>query len=574
MRELLRYLRPYGGKVALAMGMIAVSTFCNLMLPTIMSRIVNDGVYNADFPYILRCCVQMLLVALLGLCSILMGVRTSSQVVAAFSADMRRDIFRKVSTLTFEEFGAMGTAALLTRSTHDVETVSWVASMLSGTVVTIPVLFLGGVLLALSKDVALSLILLCFIPTVFVAVVVIGRRIDPLWQKSDAYVDRQNDIMRERLWGIRVIRAFNREPYEQDRVAQATRVMAENIIKANTSMGVVSPLALFVFNAAAVLILYVGAGRMEALGAPAAGDIFAIIQYISLVMNGVVMAAFAIVMYPHAKVAAGRIAQVTGAESMGDGTEEKDVTFRGDVDFDHVTVRYQDADEPALRDIDIHIKAGQKVSVIGGTGSGKSTLVQLMLGFRLPTEGSIRFDGVDAGQWGRRTVRRNISAVLQKTAIYSGTVRDNLLMGNPAAGEAAMREAARIAQIGDFIDTLEAGYDHELVQAGKNLSGGQKQRLAIARAVLKNAPLYLFDDSFSALDFLTEARLRQELNERMAGHTRIVITQRVTSAMDSDVIFVMDQGRIVDRGRHQELMDRCAIYREIYASQTGGGDRR
>ena len=258
MRELLRYLRPYGGKVALAMGMIAVSTFCNLMLPTIMSRIVNDGVYNADFPYILRCCVQMLLVALLGLCSILMGVRTSSQVVAAFSADMRRDIFRKVSTLTFEEFGAMGTAALLTRSTHDVETVSWVASMLSGTVVTIPVLFLGGVLLALSKDVALSLILLCFIPTVFVAVVVIGRRIDPLWQKSDAYVDRQNDIMRERLWGIRVIRAFNREPYEQDRVAQATRVMAENIIKANTSMGVVSPLALFIFNSAAVLILYVG----------------------------------------------------------------------------------------------------------------------------------------------------------------------------------------------------------------------------------------------------------------------------------------------------------------------------
>ena len=180
MRELLRYLRPYGGKVALAMGMIAVSTFCNLMLPTIMSRIVNDGVYNADFPYILRCCVQMLLVALLGLCSILMGVRTSSQVVAAFSADMRRDIFRKVSTLTFEEFGAMGTAALLTRSTHDVETVSWVASMLSGTVVTIPVLFLGGVLLALSKDVALSLILLCFIPTVFVAVVVIGRADRPL----------------------------------------------------------------------------------------------------------------------------------------------------------------------------------------------------------------------------------------------------------------------------------------------------------------------------------------------------------------------------------------------------------
>ena len=560
--------------MALAIGMIAVSTFCNLMLPTIMSRVVNDGIYNADFPYILRCCGQMLLVALLGLASVLLGTWASSQAVAAFSADMRRDIFRKASTLTFEEFGTIGTAALLTRSTYDVETVSWVASMLSGTVVTIPVLFLGGVLLALSKDAALSLILLCFIPTVFVAVVIIGRRIDPLWEKSDAYVDRQNDIMRERLWGIRVIRAFNREPHEQDRVAEATRVMAENIIKANTSMGILSPLALFVFNAAGVLILYVGAGRMEAFGAPSAGDIFAIIQYISLVMNGVVMAAFAIVMYPHAKVAAGRIAQVTRAESMGEGEEEKDAVFRGDVDFDHVTFRYQDADEPALSDIDLHIKAGQKVSVIGGTGSGKSTLVQLMLGFRLPTEGTIRFDGRDAKAWGYRTVRRNISAVLQKTAIYSGAVRDNLLMGDPAAGEAELREAARIAQIGDVIDTLDKGYDHELVQAGKNLSGGQKQRLAIARAVLKNAPIYLFDDSFSALDFLTEARLRQELNERMADHTRIIITQRVTSAMDSDVIFVMDQGRIVDSGQHRELLERCAIYREIYASQTGGGECR
>ena len=286
------------------------------------------------------------------------------------------------------------------------------------------------------------------------------------------------------------------------------------------------------------------------------------------------MAAFAIVMYPHAKVAAGRIAQVTGAESMGDGTEEQDVTFRGDVDFDHVTFRYQDADEPALRDIDIHIKAGQKVSVIGGTGSGKSTWSSSCWASACPRRGASALMAWTPAQWGRRTVRRNISAVLQKTAIYSGTVRDNLLMGNPAAGEAAMREAARIAQIGDFIDTLEAGLRPRAGPGGEEPVGGQKQRLAIARAVLKNAPIYLFDDSFSALDFLTEARLRQELNERMAGHTRIVITQRVTSAMDSDVIFVMDQGRIVDRGRHQELLDRCAIYREIYASQTGGGDRR
>ena len=387
MKNILRYLLPYKGKVALATVMIALSTFCNLLLPTIMSDIVNNGVYNADFPYILRCCGKMLLVAACGLGTVLVGTKISAAVVASFFADIRRDIIRKVNSLTFEEFGAMGTAALVTRSTHDVDTVSWVAALLSATIVTIPVLFVGGVLLAFSKDMVLSLILLCFVPLVFVAVVIIGRKISPLWKEADHYTDRQNDIMRERLWGIRVIRAFNREPHEQQRIAQATRVMAENIIRANVSMGAVQPLALLVFNAAAVLILWVGGSRMAAYGSLSAGDIFAIVQYIALVMNGVVMAAFAMVMYPHAQVAAERIAQVTRAKSMAQEPEQA-VRFRGDVDFDHVTFRYEDADESALTDIDIHIRAGEKVSVIGGTGSGKSTLVQLMLGFRSPTEGT------------------------------------------------------------------------------------------------------------------------------------------------------------------------------------------
>ena len=568
MKEILHYLKPYREKITLAIAMVAVSTFCNLMLPTIMSSIVNQGIHSADFPYVVRCCGQMFLVALLGLAAVLLGSKISADVVAGFCTDMRRRVFQKVHTLTFEEFGSIGAAPLITRSTHDIETVSWVASMLCGTVATIPMLFLGGVLLALSKDVVLSLILLCFIPIVFVAVVAIGRKLDPLWERADQYVDRQNDVMRERLWGIRVIRAFNKEPQEHQRISEATRAMAENIIKANTSMEALSPLSLFVFNAAAVLIVYTGGIRMEAQGTPSAADIFAIVQYIALVMNGVLMGAFTIVMFPHAKVAARRIAQVTHAAGMTDLSPAKDAAFHGDIDLDHVTFRYEDAGEPALCDIDIHIKAGQKVSLIGGTGSGKSTLAQLLLAFRAPTEGEVRFDGRPAREWGVKTVRRNISAVLQKTAIYSGTIRDNLLMGCPDAGEAQLREAAEVAQIAGFIDTLEKGYGHELVEAGKNLSGGQKQRIAIARAVLKNAPIYLFDDSFSALDFLTEARLRQELNTRMADHTRIIITQRVTSAMDSDCIYVLDQGRLVGSGTHRELLESCPVYREIYASQT------
>ena len=569
MKHIIRYLKPYRGKLVLAIAVIALSTFCSLMLPMIMSSIVNDGVSNADFPHIIKCCAQMLAVALLGLSAQLLGSKNSSEVISGFCADIRRDVFRKVTTLTFEEFGSLGTAALITRSTHDIDTVAWVASMLTGTVVTIPVLFLGGVALAMSKDILLSLILLCFIPGIFLVVLRIVKQNRILWKRSDEYIDLQNSIMRERLGGIRVIRAFNKESREHERVAEATHIMAYNIIKANVSMGLVSPLALFVFNTAAVLIIYVGGARMEALGAPGAGDIFALIQYISLITNSVIMAAMSIAAYPHTKVAADRISQITSAVGMAQGTEDETV-FHGDIDFENVTFRYDDADEPALSDITLHIKAGQKISVIGGTGSGKSTLAQLLLAFRAPSKGTIRFDGKDAAEWGGKTIRRNISAVLQKTAIYSGTVRDNILMGDPSASEAQIREAARIAQIADFIDSLEDGYNHELVQAGKNLSGGQKQRLSIARAVLKNAPIYLFDDSFSALDFLTEARLRQELNRGMAGHTRIIITQRVTSAMDSDCIYVMDRGRIVDSGVHSQLLERCTIYREIYASQTGG----
>ncbi len=569
MKGIICYLKPYRGKLALAILVIALSTFCNLMLPMLMSSIVNNGISGADFPYIVKCCLLMFTVALTGLGALLLGNKTSAEVVARFCADLRREVFRKVNTLTFEEFGSMGTAALVTRSTHDIETVSWVAGMLCGTVVTIPVLFFGGVALALRKDVWLSLILLCFIPGIFFVVLDIVKKNHVLWEKSDEYIDIQNDIMRERLGGIRVIRAFNKEPHEHSRVAEATQVMAKNIIKANTSIGLVSPLSLFVFNAASLLIVYVGGARMETLGSPSAGDIFAIIQYIALVTNGVLMAAMSIAMFPHAKVASERIAQIMTARGMVQSTEDPSV-FQGDIELENVTFRYDDADEAAISDVTLHIKPGQKISIIGGTGSGKSTLAQLLLAFRAPSEGRILFDGKDAQAWGGQTVRRNISAVLQKTVIFSGTVRENILMGDTNASDTQMREAARIAQISDFIETLEDGYDHELVQAGKNLSGGQKQRLSIARAVLKNAPIYLFDDSFSALDFLTEAKLRQELNRGMANHTRIIITQRVTSAMDSDCIFVMDRGRIVDSGTHEELLSRCSLYREIYASQTGG----
>lgn len=573
MKKIFAYLKPYRGGLLLGMLLMAISTVCELLLPDIMSDILNTGVYNADLSYIFRCCAKMLAVALVSLGSVLGGWYISSKVVAGFCADLRLGVFRKVNTMRFEDISRMGSSALLTRSTHDVGTLSWVASILSGSIITIPVLFIGGVVLALGKDAVLSLVLLLFIPLVFAAVVRIGKKIEPLWETSDKYMDKQNDIVRERLHGIRVIRAFNSEPREHKRIEDATQVMAENIIRANVSMGVISPLSIALMNMAVVLIVYLGGFRMErGISSASGGDIFAVIQYITLIMNGVVMAAFSIVMYPHAKVAAKRIGEVLDVESPAE-PEEEALHFSGDIRLENLSFGYEGAAENAVSDISLHIRPGQQVAVIGGTGSGKSTLVQLLMGFRRPSAGHIFFDGRDSVSISPKTIRENISCVLQKAAIYSGSIRKNIAMGRPGATDEELLAAAEIAQMGDYLASLPEGLDHELTQSGKNLSGGQKQRICIARAVLKNAPIYIFDDSFSALDFLTEARLRKALSERTAGKTRIVITQRVSSAMSCDCIFVMDKGCLVDAGSHQELLERCKIYQEIYVSQTGGERR-
>ena len=574
MKKILVYLLPYKKKLIFAAFFTAVATVCDLMLPTLMSDIVDNGIYSSDINYIKKYCLYMLVVAVLGLVTVLIGRKYSAEVTSGFCCDLRRVVFAKVNTMTFSEMNELGTAALVTRSTHDTETLSWIASMLSSSIVSVPVLFIGGVFLSFRKDVLLSSIVLVLVPIVFVVVVFIGKRIEPLWRISDGYIDKQNGIMRERLRGIRVIRAFDNEDKEHNKIADATKVMAENIINANVSMGVIAPLAMLILNISVVLIVYAGSFRMEqGINAVSAGDIFAIIQYVSLVMNGMLTVAFAIVMAPHAKVAADRIAQVINAEGIDDKIPEEDIAFSGDIVFDHATFKYEGASKPAVSNITMHIKAGQKIAIIGGTGSGKSTLVSLMLCFRMPTEGAVYYDGRATTTLSHKTVRQNISCVLQNSSIYSGTIKDNILMGKPDATDDGIHEAAYIAELSSFVDGLENGYDHELNQAGKNLSGGQKQRLSIARAIIKNAPIYIFDDSFSALDFLTEANLRTKLAKKAEGRTQIVITQRVTSAMSSDVIFVMDNGHLVDSGKHEELLSRCKIYKEIYASQTGGAEK-
>ena len=533
---------PFWPQILAAAILMTLSSLSQLLLPTFMSGVVNEGVYEKDFSVILEYCGQMLAVALVGAAATVLGRKCSAEVVAGFSANLRGAVFRKAMSMSHKAFGRMDTGALVTRSTQDVNTVSWVAEMLSGGIISIPALFIGGVILSYRVDAVLATVILCVVPLVCAVVTVVGRKISPLWERSDEYIDRQNELMRQRLRGLRVIRAFRREPDEQKKIASATEVMAENIIKANVSMGILNPLATFFLNAATLIILYLSAQRMvSGASAVTGGDVLAMIQYVAYIMSGVLNAAFAIVMVPHAAVACRRILQVMDLPDDGreNGAEGE---LCGDIALEHVTFSFEEGAEPAVRDVTMEIFAGKRVAIIGSTGSGKSALVQLLLGFQQPQSGKIRLDGRDSTELSGSCIRRQISCVLQKTAIYAGTIRES----------------------------LPDGLDHRLELSGSNLSGGQRQRLAIARALIKDAPIYIFDDSFSALDFLTEARLRARLGEELKGKTQIVVTQRVTTAKNSDCIFVMDQGRVLDWGRHEELLPRCRVYREIYLSQTGG----
>ena len=623
MRQLLSYLKPYKWRIALATLLMAVSAVCNLLLPTLMSNVLDKGVYGAaeadTFGYILKTAGWMLGLSLLSLASVAGGYWVVYHVISGYTWSLRSALFRKVHGMTLAEVGRIGASNLVTRSTHDVGTLNWVISMLCGSVIIIPLMFLGGVFLCMRKDFRLSLVILCAVPLLLAVVLLMSKKIDKLWEISDEYCDRQNDLVRERLRGIRVIRAFDRERYAHERITDATRVMADNIIRANVRMAVIDPLAAFALNTAALVIVYLGGVRMERGSGLTPGDVFAMIQYINIILGAIVSVSFAIVMLPHVRVAARRLSQVTESTGMEDDRPAEGLRFSGAIELENAGYTYPGGALPALSGVSLRVKPGEWVSVIGGTGSGKSTLAELLLAFRAPTEGSLRFGVADEASGNRqqasgetteravgaaigrppeadasdeasgirhqasgdemrdvnelspKDVRENISCALQKSMLYAGTVAENLRMGKPDASDEELWAALELAQIADFLREKPEGLDFKLEPAATNISGGQKQRLAIARAILKEAPIYVFDDSFSALDFLTEAKVRKALNERLAGRTRIVITQRVVSAMHCDRIFVLSDGALVGAGTHAELLESCSIYREIYLSQTGGG---
>ena len=574
MRKLLSYLKPYKGRIALATLLMAISAVCNLLLPTLMSNVLDKGVYGAaegdTLGYIIKTAAWMLGISVASLASVAGGYWVVYHVISGYTWSLRSALFKKVHTMTLAEVGRIGASNLVTRSTHDVGTLNWVISMLCGNVIIIPLMFLGGVILCMRKDFMLSLVILCAVPFLIIIVLLMSKKLAHLWEVSDEYCDKQNDMVRERLRGIRVIRAFDREKNAHERITDATRVMANNIIKANVSMAILDPLAAFVLNIAALIIVYLGGVQMERGSGLTPGDVFAMIQYINIILGAIISVSFAIVMLPHVRVAAKRLGQVTESTGIEDSRHAEGRVFTGAIELENVSYTYPSSSLPALSELNLSIKAGEWVSVIGGTGSGKTTLAELLLAFRAPTEGSLSFDGVAASDISPKDVRANISCSLQKSMLYAGTVADNLRMGKPDASDEELWAALELAQIAEFLREKPEGLNFKLEQAAANISGGQKQRLAIARAILKDAPIYIFDDSFSALDFLTEAKVRKALNEKLSGRTRIVITQRVVSAMHSDRIFVLSDGALVGSGTHSELLETCPIYKEIYISQTGG----
>lgn len=570
MFKLLRLLKPDAGRIVLVVFLTLITSAASLALPYLMSYIVEYGIGGQNMTVTLACSGIMLGVSIMGLVVGILSYKISAGVVSRYSKTLREVIFKKVNTLNPDQLNHWGTGALITRSTNDIWLLEECASMLMQGVISIPILVLGGSALAFLADPWLALIMFTFVPVVVTVLYFVVRRIMPLWEKSDEYIDKQNSIIRERLTGIRVIRAFNREDRECDRANEATLVMAKNIIKANVNMGLLTPVIMLGLNLVTILILYVGAKLMQGGKSAVTGaDIIAIVQYVALVMNGIMMFAMMLAFLPKVAVNSRRINEILETEVQKEPDDENLPAFSGALKFSHVDFRYEGASENALSDVSFDIAPGEKVAFIGGTGSGKSSIVKLIMKFFNPISGEISYDGKSVSEISGKRVRNNVTCVLQNATIFSGTIGSNVRMSAADASDEQVYDALKIAELKGFVENLETGLDYEILSGGSNLSGGQKQRLSIARAMLKNGSIYLFDDSFSALDFLTEAHVKENLDKTLSGKTKIVMTQRASTAASADKIFVLDEGRIVGRGTHKDLLSSCRQYREIYESQTG-----
>lgn len=567
MRKLLIYLEPYRPTIGLVVLLLFLQALCQLYLPTLMADIVDIGIAQGDIAFIIRVGAVMLLVALIGAAFTVAGGYYSAKVAMGLGKDLRSAVFTRIEGFSLQEFNRFGTSSLITRTTNDITQIQQVVLMLLRMMVLAPVMAVGGIVMAVSKNAELSLIMVVVIPILGLGVWVISRKVIPLLRLVQERVDKLTLVLRERLTGVRVIRAFNRDAHEQQRFTAANRDLTTMAITVNRIMAGMMPLMMLVMNLTTIAIVWFGGFKIEA-GRMQVGDLMAFIQYGMNIMFSFVMASMILAMLPRASASLSRVAEVLDVTPLiVDPPVAKSGDQRGVVEFREVTFSYPGAEKPTLCRISFTARPGEMTAIIGGTGSGKSALVSLIPRFYDVDQGAVLVGGVDVREWNQADLRARIGFVPQNPVLFSGTIADNIRVGKEDASEAEIQRAAEIAQAAEFIAELKDGYAATVAQGGTNLSGGQKQRLAIARVILRRPEIYVFDDSFSALDYKTDAKLRLALKEATKDATVIIVAQRVSTVMNADQIIVLDEGRIAGIGTHAELYRTCQVYREIVASQ-------
>ncbi|MCX7694511.1 MAG: ABC transporter ATP-binding protein/permease [Caloramator sp.] len=568
MLRLYKFLKPYTLMIIGVFFFVALQSLGDLYLPTLMSNIINEGVMKGDTQRILEIGGLMLLVAGVGvICSVIASF-LSAKVAANLGTILRSKVFKRVESYSLNEFDKFGTATLITRTTNDITQIQTVTIMIMRMMISAPIMAIGGLFLALRKDRPLTLVLAVAIPVLAFVVAIIASKVIPLFKLVQVKIDKINLVLREKLTGIRVIRAFNTVELERRRFDEANVDLTGTYIKVNRIMAFMMPSIMLVMNFTSLAILWFGGIRISK-GSMDLGALAAFTQYAMQIMFSMLMLAMMFIMVPRAQAAATRINEVLDTMPKIKDAENTVDTFtgRGYLEFKDVTFSYEGAEEPALKNISFVAKPGEVTAIIGSTGAGKSTLVNLIPRFYDVDSGSILIDGVDIREMSQETLRNKIGFVPQKAILFSGTIADNIRFGKEDATDEEVRHAAEIAQALEFIENMDGGFDHEISQGGTNVSGGQKQRLSIARALVRKPEIYIFDDSFSALDFKTDAKLRAALKKETKDATVIIVAQRVATIMDADRIIVLDEGKIVGMGTHRELLEKCDVYREIVSSQ-------
>jgi ATP-binding cassette subfamily B protein len=567
-RLLRTYLRAYRKAVAAVVVLQLVQTLATLYLPTLNADIIDQGVITGNTHYIMRTGGIMLAVSLVQIACAIGAVYFGARTAMALGRDVRHGVFSRVQAFSAREVGRLGTPSLITRTTNDVQQVQMLAVMTFTLLVSAPIMAIGGIILALNQDVPLSSLLLVAVPALGVIVSLIVRRMRPLFRLMQTRIDVINRVLREQITGVRVVRAFVRDPHERDRFATANSELFDVSLGVGRLIAFMFPAVMLILNLSSIAVLWFG-GHLVASGSMQIGALTAFLSYLLQILMSVMMATFVFMMVPRAEVCAERIMEVLDTEPdlLPPASPVTDLDRHGHLELRAAEFRYPGAEKPVLSGITLEARPGEITAVIGGTGSGKTALLSLIPRLVDVTGGAVLIDGVDVRELSPALLSDLIGLVPQKPYLFSGTVATNLRYGNQEASDEDLWHALEIAQARDFVEQMPGGLDAPITQGGTNVSGGQRQRLAIARALVHRPEIYLFDDSFSALDYATDARLRAALVAETAQATVVIVAQRVATIRHADRIIVLDAGRIVAAGPHDELMSTDETYREIVLSQ-------